>query len=358
MKWGSISFSAVWGAVMVAVATAATRSFPPFPPPNHWNRTIPEFVNSSPRMELVSPVGRKRLLLLLCVLLYRCRREVYSVFFSSREGNQEQEQQRSPSTFEVSYQPRTDLGGYTPAGYGGYGYTGGYATDGYSATTAAYQQSVGSSSAASFPAVSSIRQHTYSVYPPTPQSPPHHASAYVSIRQHTSAYVSVTAAADAAATDAAADAAAAAKIDLYIRTRRRFNTSDPYDYACDIACIEHECHYEAFHIISIFNGTLFTMLHGGLKVRVQHLTPFQGSHRVYGKFRCCCGKRWESAGTWKDTWQKCNACESKVYPHEQHLLERSEEADRREGRSPHDMSRCQRCLDIGRLCMPHMYYAV
>jgi hypothetical protein len=157
---------------------------------------------------------------------------------------------------------------------------------------------------------------------------------------------------------ASADEETAAKIDLYIRTRRRFNTSHPVDYACNIASIQHECHHEASRIISIFNGTRFTMLHGGLKVRVQHLTPFQGSHRVYGKFRCCCGKRWESAGTWKDKWQKCNACESKVYPHEQHLLERSEEADRREGTSPHDMSRCQRCLDIGSLCMPHMYYAV
>ena len=105
------------------------------------------------------------------------------------------------------------------------------------------------------------------------------------LRQGLMAYPTCSSAEEQTSSRASADEEAAAKIDLYIRTRRRFNTSDPVEYACNIASIEHECHHEASRIISIFNGTRFTILQGGHKVRVRHLTPFQGPHRVYGKFR-------------------------------------------------------------------------
>ena len=153
----------------------------------------------------------------------------------------------------------------------------------------------------------------------------------------------------------------ASEIDLFIRTRRRFNTSKPLEYACEIALIERDCHQEARAIINTFDGSLFAIAHGGASVRVQHLTPFQGesTHRVFGYFRCCCRNKWNSAASWKDKWQKCKSCEAAVYPHEQHSLEQrgDPEEEHLDGRRPHDMGRCQKCCEMGSLCMPHMYYA-
>lgn len=76
---------------------------------------------------------------------------------------------------------------------------------------------------------------------------------------------------------------------------------------------------------------------------------------MFGYFRCGCGKRWNSAATWKDKWQKCRLCEAEVYPHEQHPLE-SRDNEEPVDRRPHDMARCQKCSDMGRLCMPDVYY--
>lgn len=55
----------------------------------------------------------------------------------------------------------------------------------------------------------------------------------------------------------------AREIDLFIRTRRRFNTSNPLEYACEIAVIERECHLAAREIINRFDGLLFTIANGG-----------------------------------------------------------------------------------------------
>jgi hypothetical protein len=162
----------------------------------------------------------------------------------------------------------------------------------------------------------------------------------------------------------------AKEADAFIRTRRRFDTTQPLRYLCQLHLIENELRsrieprFDNWRgLLAAYEGINFTFSADRQSVRVMHLTPFQGesSHRVFGEFRCPCTKRWKSAGTWKDKWQQCQGCDAKVYPHVQYTLERSSNADREdEGeqeRRPHDMSRCQKCREKGSLCMPRMYYA-
>ena len=163
----------------------------------------------------------------------------------------------------------------------------------------------------------------------------------------------------------------AMEVDTFIRTRRKFDTTQPLKHFCQIHLIESnlrsriEPRFDNWQrLLAAYEGIMFAFSADRQSVRVMHLTPFQGesTHRVFGEFRCSCGKRWKSAGTWKDKWQQCQACEAKVYPHEQHTLERSSSAykedDGEQERRPHDMSRCQKCREKGSLCMPRMYYAV
>jgi len=163
----------------------------------------------------------------------------------------------------------------------------------------------------------------------------------------------------------------AMEVDTFIRTRRRFDTTQPLKYFCQLRLIENELRsrfepsFDNWRgLLAAYEGINFAFSADRQSVRVMHLTPFQGesSHRVFGEFRCPCNKRWVSAGTWKDKWQQCQGCEKKVYPHVQHTLERRSRADREDDgeqeRQPHDMSRCQKCREKGGLCMPRMYYAL
>jgi len=163
----------------------------------------------------------------------------------------------------------------------------------------------------------------------------------------------------------------AMEVDTFIRTRRKFDTTQPLKYFCQLRLIENELRsrfepsFDNWRgLLAAYEGINFAFSADRQSVRVMHLTPFQGesSHRVFGEFRCPCNKRWVSAGTWKDKWQQCQGCEKKVYPHVQHTLERRSSADREDDgeqeRRPHDMSRCQKCREKGGLCMPRMYYAL
>ena len=158
----------------------------------------------------------------------------------------------------------------------------------------------------------------------------------------------------------------ATEVDTFIRTRRKFDSTHPTQYACQISTIECELRSPAASTFAQWRELLteseemFALSRDGQSVRLRHLTPFQGdsSHRVFGHFRCNCGKKWKSAATWKDKWQQCQACETRVYPHEQHVLERAVEGTEESERKPHDMARCQKCREKGSLCMPKMYYAV
>lgn len=173
------------------------------------------------------------------------------------------------------------------------------------------------------------------------------------------------------------------KIDLHIRSNKKFDGKDPLAYKCAIenvlelfkygsdalndicqeditlkqsiimACSNRKNFIQYMHLSNWF------IIHSDNKISVKNLTPFQGdnSHRVFGYFKCNkCHKNWTSAVSWKDKWQKCKKCESMIYPYNQHPLEKSEHATDIINKSPHDQLRCEKCVQLGRLCCPSMYY--
>ena len=165
-------------------------------------------------------------------------------------------------------------------------------------------------------------------------------------------------------------------IDRYMRSRRRFDSRDPLAYRCDVGNVA-QCH-DIIENLANLNRCLAasnheeTSLHDFIAederfflhdnmVGVRYLTPFQGNdtHRVFGEFRCgACQREWQSAATYTNRWQKCMSCEARCYPFEQHPLEHSEHNDEDDTRRPHDPKRCQRCLELGHICIPHKYYAM
>jgi hypothetical protein len=175
---------------------------------------------------------------------------------------------------------------------------------------------------------------------------------------------------------------AALAIDLFIRTRRDFDSATPLSYACNVALIGRECRDRIRELLPLSgmsprqvierhaetHGRRFAVTLDGRSVKLLHLTPFQGdsTHRVYGSFRCSrCKHKWASAASWKDTWQGCKRCETRAYPFSQHQLEQRGKQDGEDSgddyeyeRRPHDMERCERCRARGRLCVPSMYYAM
>jgi flagellar biosynthesis GTPase FlhF len=158
-------------------------------------------------------------------------------------------------------------------------------------------------------------------------------------------------------------------IDLYIRTRKKFDSRDPVAFRCNVGSILQdqdivedladlsrllvEANYAEISLYDFIAEEESFFLHDTTSmVGVQHLTPFQGdlAHRVFGYFECgVCQREWQSAATYTNGWQKCKSCEVKCYPFQQHPLKQSEH---------HDIQRCQRCLQLGRLCMPRQYYAI
>ena len=172
-------------------------------------------------------------------------------------------------------------------------------------------------------------------------------------------------------------------IDFYIRSRNQFDSRSPLTYRCDIGSVAQDT--KVIESLDYFNNLLVCehghqemnlrefvrtsrdfVLENSNKIGVRTLTPFQGEvkHRVYGYLSCFdCNRNWQSAATYANKWQKCQICEAKCYPYYQHALERSEQnededEDDDSNRRPHDTSRCQRCLELGRICLPNRYYAV
>ncbi|CAD7088388.1 unnamed protein product [Hermetia illucens] len=90
-------------------------------------------------------------------------------------------------------------------------------------------------------------------------------------------------------------------------------------------------------------------------------TPYQGSSRCFGKYKCPkCNRAWASACSWANTWQQCNACKSKVYPHNQWKLKKrknqkptkpDEDADAKI--KGHIKELCEKCRIIGSNCLKY-----
>lgn len=166
-------------------------------------------------------------------------------------------------------------------------------------------------------------------------------------------------------------------IDFYMRTRRRFDSRKPLDFSCNIGSISQDktitdylnAYNEAFAAIGYDKINIRTVIEANEKafsciddtVRLRYLTPFQGdeSHRVFGYFECgSCKREWASASTWKNKWQKCQRCESKCFPYQQHPLDISDHDHDHDERRPHGDKRCQRCLEMKRICCPGRFFSM
>jgi len=167
------------------------------------------------------------------------------------------------------------------------------------------------------------------------------------------------------------------KIDLYIRNQKNFNSKNPLNYKLCIKSINNYINLENnndFSLIDFVNQPLTKFYDFDTKrerfiinnnnnndVSLKYLTPFQGekTHRVYGYFKCsACNNRWKSASTWTDKWQKCKKCDTMIYPYDQHiLLNEHQEEKTTKSLIPHDMERCQKCIELKRICCPGKYYA-
>ncbi|CAL4145095.1 unnamed protein product, partial [Meganyctiphanes norvegica] len=75
-------------------------------------------------------------------------------------------------------------------------------------------------------------------------------------------------------------------------------------------------------------------------------TPYQGDSKAFGEFLCDdCDNFWKSPHTWANSYQRCQTCNRKIYPHRQYPPIRS-------GRNPepHPEEDCEACQKLGRPC--------
>lgn len=147
----------------------------------------------------------------------------------------------------------------------------------------------------------------------------------------------------------------AKSVDTYIRTRNKFDSRDPLRYRCQLSSVSDYISEQDF---KLSNDSMINVLQRRFNVDmnsrdigVKYLTPFQGidTLRVFGYYQCVCGRAWPSARSWKDSWQKCQSCQSCIYPYEQNLLMEGDKEDD-EDKRPHDQERCERCLKLRTLC--------
>ncbi|KAG4076203.1 hypothetical protein HA402_014752 [Bradysia odoriphaga] len=78
------------------------------------------------------------------------------------------------------------------------------------------------------------------------------------------------------------------------------------------------------------------------------LTPYQGSKRTFGEFKCVkCKHQWESGYSWANMGQQCKRCKIYVYPYRQTKLQ---EDGINRGQKEHEEKLCQQCQSIGFNC--------
>ena len=85
--------------------------------------------------------------------------------------------------------------------------------------------------------------------------------------------------------------------------------------------------------------------------RVQRGWPYTGVDRSFGRFKCECGRPWQSAHAWAGETQACDSCRRHVGPFWQEALARGAErsskdaADRR-----HNIEGCSKCQKVKQPC--------
>lgn len=154
------------------------------------------------------------------------------------------------------------------------------------------------------------------------------------------------------------------EVDSFIRSHKSFNGNDPTSFRASISTIVRACpptpallaKWGTIESFLQHSSDRFILHSNSARVGVATLTPFRGEegHRVFGEYRCTCGRTWSSAGSYCDRWQQCQACQTRIYPFRQRALEQQSEAEFvDDDREPHDTSRCEQCRRLGRNCMPH-----
>ena len=81
----------------------------------------------------------------------------------------------------------------------------------------------------------------------------------------------------------------------------------------------------------------------------QKLTPYQGTRKTFGYFRCSdCDKNWYSGNSWANIAQKCLKCDLFVYPFLQIKPEKSKKI---KSNKEHPTELCQKCQLLGTSCV-------
>ena len=151
------------------------------------------------------------------------------------------------------------------------------------------------------------------------------------------------------------------EVDLYIRTHRKFDSSQPLRCAVGIdrAAWDEDVSRLGVEKLKTLEDLLSDddrFIFRGNMVSVRYLTPYQDGLRYYGEYKCRCRNKWNSAASWAGKWQGCKACETQTYPYSQRPRDVPAEGAQRDGKQPHDMERCEQCIRLGKLCMPRRYF--
>lgn len=136
------------------------------------------------------------------------------------------------------------------------------------------------------------------------------------------------------------------KLDRVIRNSRNFNGMTPLECSVNIKDLPY---IQAEDLFFLANNDRFKVSKNTISLK--HLTPMQVPHRLFGTY-CCknCKKQWTSGYSWSNKWQQCKKCQAKVYPFHQRKLE-SKKEEEMEIIKPHDSFRCEKCNELGRLCV-------
>jgi hypothetical protein len=142
------------------------------------------------------------------------------------------------------------------------------------------------------------------------------------------------------------------QVEVYIRTSKRFNSKNPDKCKVNIPKLFLKCN-GLFPTLPVFLNWLkcqsnFIVHENNTDLVLRYKTPYQGDDRRYGHFHCrSCNRRWTSGHSWKDCGQRCQDCEMFIYPHTQDPLISNKS---NHSVSPHDVSRCEKCIQLGHSC--------
>jgi hypothetical protein len=153
-------------------------------------------------------------------------------------------------------------------------------------------------------------------------------------------------------------------IDRFIRTRSRFDSSQPAVYRCGLSSITQDRDVlaalqetQTIPVLARLTLQQFIELrqnefkvHGdtrntnNVSISVARLTP-GSSDRMFGSYQCSsCRRKWMSSWSWTDKYQMCNGCNRQCYPYSREELRGGSGSN---DQKPHDHSRCQKCKEVG-----------